>query len=236
MHTRRLRLLTHLALSLFIVLACFATPTAQAAKRDQGNARKSAFPVAQQEAYPRPDTGLGRNGMAAGGGDCDDDEDMEAQAAPPPAMRRPHQARAYGGAEPMPRMAGGSQGSAEWRTGEWRPAAPPSYPGYPPQYAYQQPAYPGYPAYNEPARPTWELAPTDKTLKTALARWSRTAGWQLVWELPVDYEVDARTAVQGTFQEAVGAVARSMESAEVPMKAIFYAGNRVLRVVAKGAE
>jgi hypothetical protein len=83
---------------------------------------------------------------------------------------------------------------------------------------------------------TWEIVPTDKTLNAALARWARSAGWQLVWELPVDYSVEARTTVPGTFEEAVGLVAKSMDTAEIPMKAIFYAGNKVLRIVAKGAE
>lgn len=90
----------------------------------------------------------------------------------------------------------------------------------------------------EPPKPaqTWEIVPTDKTLNAALARWAANAGWQLVWELPVDYAVEARTVVPGTFEEAVGMVARSMEGAEIPMKAIFYSGNKVLRIVTKGAE
>lgn len=92
------------------------------------------------------------------------------------------------------------------------------------------------PVNTAPAAGMWEIVPADKTLNTALARWAATAGWQLLWELPVDYAVDARTSVPGTFEEAVGMVAESMETAEIPMKAIFYEGNRVLRIVAKGAE
>lgn len=83
---------------------------------------------------------------------------------------------------------------------------------------------------------TWDITVSDKTLNAALARWAASAGWQLVWELPVDYAVEARTSVPGSFEDAVSQVARSMESAEVPMKAIFYQGNKVLRIVAKGAE
>jgi hypothetical protein len=82
----------------------------------------------------------------------------------------------------------------------------------------------------------WEIALTDKTLNAALARWAATAGWQLLWELPVDYAVDAHTTIPGTFAEAVTAVTKSMETAEIPMKAIFYQGNKVLRIVAKGVE
>jgi hypothetical protein len=86
------------------------------------------------------------------------------------------------------------------------------------------------------AKPTWEVLPADKTLKATLARWAAAEQWQLVWELPVDYPVDARSAVVGSFEEAVSMVAKSMNHADVPMKAIFYAGNRVLRIVAKGDE
>lgn len=89
-----------------------------------------------------------------------------------------------------------------------------------------------------PAAPTqvWEIALNDKTLNAALARWTTMAGWQLLWEMPVDYAVEARTTVPGTFEEAVETVARSMETAEIPMKAIFYKGNKVLRIVAKGVK
>lgn len=83
---------------------------------------------------------------------------------------------------------------------------------------------------------SWEVVPADKTLNTSLARWAAVAGWQLVWELPVDYAVSVRTEIRGNFVEAVGLVAKAMETAEIPMKAIFYEGNRVLRIVAKGAE
>ena len=84
-----------------------------------------------------------------------------------------------------------------------------------------------------PPPPVWEVVPSDKTLKAALTRWTAAANWQLVWELPVDYAVSVRTEIKGSFSEAVETVAKSMETAEMPMKAIFYEGNRVLRIVAK---
>jgi hypothetical protein len=96
------------------------------------------------------------------------------------------------------------------------------------------PAAPAVP--DAPAAAPWFIVPADKTLNTALARWAAAAGWQLLWELPVDYAVDVRTEIRGSFVDAVGLVAKSMETAEIPMKAIFYEGNRVLRIVAKGSE
>lgn len=82
----------------------------------------------------------------------------------------------------------------------------------------------------------WDIVLTDKTFNAALARWATQAGWQLVWELPVDYAVEARTTIPGTFVEAVTLVTNSMATAEIPLKAIFYEGNKVLRIVAKGNE
>lgn len=79
----------------------------------------------------------------------------------------------------------------------------------------------------------WTIDSSDKTLSAALARWAAAAGWQLLWQLPVDVEIDANASISGTFAQAVETIARSMEQTGVPMKAIFYAGNKVLRIVAK---
>ncbi|QBQ39267.1 hypothetical protein E1742_03960 [Pseudoduganella plicata] len=82
----------------------------------------------------------------------------------------------------------------------------------------------------------WDIVVADRTLNAALARWAAAAGWQLLWELPVDYAVQAQTTVPGKFEDAVTVVVNSMEGAEIPMKAIFYSGNKVLRIMAKGAQ
>jgi hypothetical protein len=88
----------------------------------------------------------------------------------------------------------------------------------------------------KPAMSAWEVRTSDKTLNGTFARWAAAAGWQLVWELPVDYAVQVRGTIPGTLEEAVGVVAQSMQAASVPLKAIFYEGNKVLRIVAKGSE
>ena len=86
------------------------------------------------------------------------------------------------------------------------------------------------------SEPAWEVLQGDKTLNGTLQRWAASAGWQLMWELPIDYAVAARTELHGSFADAVGMVVKSMDGADVPMKAIFYDGNKVLRIVAKGTE
>jgi hypothetical protein len=82
----------------------------------------------------------------------------------------------------------------------------------------------------------WALSERDKTLKSAIERWAREAGWRLVWELGVDYRISAAASIEGTFETAVTEVVKNMEHADVPPKAIFYRGNQVLRVVARGME
>lgn len=89
---------------------------------------------------------------------------------------------------------------------------------------------------NADAARTWEIAPGDKTLNATFTRWSASAGWQLIWDLDVDYPIETRAVLQGTFEEAVAAVAESLSRASVPIQATFYAGNRVLRIVAKGSK
>lgn len=110
------------------------------------------------------------------------------------------------------------------------PAAPPPAP------AAAAPVPPAPVKAAPPPLPTWEILPRDRSVRTALERWTASAGWQLSWELAVDYPVVARTSISGTFESAVEAVAQSLERAEVPVKAVMYRGNRVLRIVAKGSE
>jgi type II secretory pathway component GspD/PulD (secretin) len=82
----------------------------------------------------------------------------------------------------------------------------------------------------------WDIHVTDNTLKSAMTRWSKAAGWQLLWELPYDYQIEAGTSIANTFEGAVEAVARSLTDSASPMKAIFYRGNKVLRIVMKEGE
>lgn len=82
----------------------------------------------------------------------------------------------------------------------------------------------------------WSTSPADKTLQNALARWSIAAGWQMFWELPQDYSVEAAASINGSFEDAITAVTNSLQQNNVAVSAIFFEGNRVLRIVARGAQ
>jgi hypothetical protein len=86
----------------------------------------------------------------------------------------------------------------------------------------------------EPVR-AWHLSVSDHTVKAALARWAKEDGWQLVWDVPIDFGVDADATVHGTFEQALQAVVDALKKSETPIQAVMYRGNKVLRIVAKGA-
>lgn len=92
------------------------------------------------------------------------------------------------------------------------------------------------PEREAPRLPNWDITIADQTIRSALSKWAVSAGWQLLWELPVDYPVAARASIPGQFEQAIEAVVKSLESAQVPARAVFYRGNHVVRIVVKGVE
>lgn len=169
--------------------------------------------------HSRPDFVLPLTGGTKGGGaplipeECEEEDDVQPAAAPQQA--------------PVLAVAAPTLATQETQQTQQTPGTAPHVPSKEEAAAVAPPP---------PPAPEWELAPSDKTLNAALSRWAEQAGWQLLWEFPHDYEIDARSTVPGTFEEAVDAVARSIDTAEAPMRAIFYKGNKVLRIVAKGRE
>ena len=81
----------------------------------------------------------------------------------------------------------------------------------------------------------WEMRTSDGSVRNALARWANEAGWQFIWDVPTDFAVDATATIHGTLQEALGQVTDALSSSQVPIQVVLYTRNRVLRVVAKGA-
>ena len=89
-------------------------------------------------------------------------------------------------------------------------------------------------ADNTPGQATvqgWSLARDDRTIRTSLERWSRDANWQLAWEYPTDFQVEFDAKFDGDFIDAVSRVMDGLSAPDRPIRAEFYFGNRVLRVV-----
>jgi hypothetical protein len=87
----------------------------------------------------------------------------------------------------------------------------------------------------EEAQTEWQMRISDGSVRNTLARWASEAGWQFVWEVPTDFAVDATATVHGTFEQALHQVVEALAGSAVPIQAVMYKRNRVLRVIAKGA-
>ncbi|CAJ4348438.1 toxin co-regulated pilus biosynthesis Q family protein [Burkholderia pseudomallei] len=100
-----------------------------------------------------------------------------------------------------------------------------------------QPPVADLPVADVPLRtlPAWDVRVSDGTIRGVLSRWANTAGWQLVWDAPVDFSIDAQATLRGSFEDALQALVASLGRTSTPIQAILYRGNHVLRVVAQGA-
>ncbi len=84
-----------------------------------------------------------------------------------------------------------------------------------------------YPAQRQPVRDGAWRAVRGESLDQVLGDWAERAGWTLVFNSPVIYEIQAGAEFQGEFTEAVAALVRSVRARPVPI-ATFYRGNSVL--------
>lgn len=77
---------------------------------------------------------------------------------------------------------------------------------------------------------TWSVTVADRSVRTLLERWAKTAGYQMSWEIPVDLELNANANMTGSFEDALTAVLASLKNSEYPIEAIIY-DNNVVRMV-----
>lgn len=79
----------------------------------------------------------------------------------------------------------------------------------------------------------FSVSPADDTLRQALQRWAKEAGWHFGdqhWGLEVDYPIVNTAQFDGAFSEAVGQLLDSVRLGTTPLRACFYS-NQVLRVI-----
>ncbi|MCY4541835.1 MAG: toxin co-regulated pilus biosynthesis Q family protein [Rhodobacteraceae bacterium] len=75
----------------------------------------------------------------------------------------------------------------------------------------------------------WQVK-ADSSLRSLLAEWSSSSGWQLIWDSPVDIRIRADAVVEGTFEQAVLEVMKSIFVRHPRLRIALYSGNRVLHV------
>lgn len=84
-----------------------------------------------------------------------------------------------------------------------------------------------------PPRPSFQISPSDDTLRQAIQRWAQEAGWNFSdqhWGLEVDYPIINTADFSGEFPEAVSQLLDSVRMGAKPMRACFYS-NQVLRII-----
>lgn len=83
---------------------------------------------------------------------------------------------------------------------------------------------------------TWKLEASDLSVFSAIKRWARKTlqsgnGWQVSWEVPIDYPVTIVGTFKGEFEEAVSELIEGYRKSDYPPKACKYMHNRVVRIV-----
>jgi hypothetical protein len=73
-------------------------------------------------------------------------------------------------------------------------------------------------------------ATVDASLSTTLTGWAQRAGWTVVWETDDDFRLAAGATLEGDFPTAAGGLIEAFSHARPRLRAVFYAGNKVLRV------
>ena len=76
----------------------------------------------------------------------------------------------------------------------------------------------------------WTVRTTDKTIRRTLMRWGKEAGYNVVWDVMQDINIDAEATFSGTFEDAVRAVLEAISASEFPVEAEGY-DNKVVRIV-----
>lgn len=79
----------------------------------------------------------------------------------------------------------------------------------------------------------YTISPQDQNLRSALARWARSAGWTFEpehWAVDADIPIVGSAAFEPGFKQAVQELVASTELADRPLRPCFYS-NLVLRIV-----
>src|SRR5260364_231830 len=80
----------------------------------------------------------------------------------------------------------------------------------------------------------WTVRAQDLTLRRTLMRWAAQAGWQVSWDIRVDYPVQLEGAFSGSFTDAVEQFANALRHSDYPLLVCLYEANQVVRVLHYG--
>lgn len=76
--------------------------------------------------------------------------------------------------------------------------------------------------------PSFELK-KGKSVESQLLEFGKQSGWDLIWQAP-EYVVDRNMMIQGNFENAVLSFLNGANEAGTRLRAVFYRGNKTVRV------
>ena len=78
---------------------------------------------------------------------------------------------------------------------------------------------------------TWKVSKQDGDLRTVLTKWAQSVGWQLDWEVNANYPIEFDWVINDSFTGAINQVLIATQQTDVPLKAVMYNANKVLKIV-----
>lgn len=78
---------------------------------------------------------------------------------------------------------------------------------------------------------TWRVTVADRSIRAALERWTKEAGYQLFWEFPEDLEQSGHLEFTATFDDALLSLMKTNQASGYSTEAIIYDDNKAVRVV-----
>lgn len=92
---------------------------------------------------------------------------------------------------------------------------------------------------SEPSKPVWTLDARDVNYFNALQRWGKIANYQVRWDAPKHFLIDAAGSFEGSFEEAVTSVLSNpgIQNSMLPLEVCFYPNTPPLaRITRKGEQ
>ncbi|EKN6179119.1 hypothetical protein DVQ78_21365, partial [Yersinia enterocolitica] len=69
-----------------------------------------------------------------------------------------------------------------------------------------------------------------ESLQILTTRWSESAGYQIVWDVPYDYQIEAGFQLQGDFPQAITQLFDAFINSDRPMKVDIYKQQRLIHI------
>lgn len=76
----------------------------------------------------------------------------------------------------------------------------------------------------------WNI-PSGTNLRIVLRNWSKTAGWNLIWEAPREYYTRLPVSLVGSFEQVIHQLMESVSQTNPELEAILYRRNKVVVIL-----